>query len=527
MQLLDRVAGNRGLGGTVSGTAQVGGTTAQPDVRFDLRGTGITAQPLRDAGVSPLAVEARGEFLRNVLTLSEATARNDQGLALRASGRAPLQGPGLDMRATGEAPLALADALLADRAAQARGLARLDLTVRGTLARPLLSGTASLAGGTFTDPQTNLRLQDISADLGFEGQTVTVRSFRAAPAAGGTITASGTVSLAAGNPANLEITFAGVRYTDGQFVSTTVDGRLRAEGPLRGGGTISGRIDLGHTEISVAEGLGANVTQTLEQVVHVKPDAGVVETLRRARLDEPREIATARLPLNADIRIRAPNQIFVRGRGLDVELGGEMRITGPLNDLVPVGQFELRRGRLDILGQRIEFTRGSLQLTGSFNPIIDFQAQTRARGVTAIVQVTGRVSQPEIHFSSQPALPEDEVLARVIFNQSVSQLSPFQIAELAATAAELAGRGGGPGILEQLRGAIGFDDLDIVTEDDGSTALRAGTYIDDNIYLDVQTGTGGDTKAQINLDVTDNLTVRGSVGSDGNSTIGVFFERDY
>ncbi|MBP7242710.1 translocation/assembly module TamB domain-containing protein [Amaricoccus sp.] len=527
LQLLDRAAGNRGLGGTVSGTARIAGTTAQPDVSFDLRGAGITAQPLRDAGVTPLAIDASGGFLRDVLTLSEASARNDQGLALRASGRAPLRGPGLDLRASGEAPLALADALLANRAAQARGLVRFDLTARGALARPLLSGTASLAGGTFTDPQSNLRLQDISADVGFDGQTATVRSFRAASAMGGTIAASGTISLAAGNPANLEVTFAGVRYTDGQFVSTTVDGQLRAEGPLRGGGTVSGRIDLGPTEISVAEGLGANVTRTVEVVQHVQPSPGVTETLRRARLDEPRTPASSQLPLNADIRIRAPNRIFVRGRGLDVELGGEMRITGPLNDLVPVGQFELRRGRLDILGQRIEFTRGTLQLTGSFNPIIDFRAQTRARGVTAIVQVTGRVSQPEIHFSSEPPLPEDEVLARVIFNQSVSQLSPFQIAELAAAAAELAGGGGGPGILEQLRGAIGFDDLDIVTEEDGSTALRAGTYIDDNIYLDVQSDTSGDTRAQINLDLSDNLTVRGSVASDGNSTIGVFFERDY
>ncbi len=49
----------------------------------------------------------------------------------------------------------------------------------------------------------------------------------------------------------------------------------------------------------------------------------------------------------------------------------------------------------------------------------------------------------------------------------------------------------------------------------------------DNIYLDVQAETGGETRAQINLDVNDNFTVRGSVESDGNSTLGVFFQRDY
>lgn len=529
LNLLDRVAGHRGLGGTVSGSAKVGGTTAQPDVRFGLRGAGITAQPLAGAGVSPLTLAGRGEFVRNVLTLGELTARNDQGLDLRASGRAPLQGPGLDLRVAGEAPLTLANGFVSDRAAQASGTVRLDLTAAGSLAQPRFGGSATIAGATINDPMTNIRLQDVSADIGLDGQTVVLRSLSAASAAGGTVTGSGTVSLAAGNPADLALRFNALRYTDGSFVSTTIDGELRANGPLRGAGEISGRLDLGRTEISIAEGLGGNALQFIEEVRHVDPPPGVAETLRRARLDEARSPqASPASQLTLNVRLRAPNQIFVRGRGLDVELGGEMRLTGRVNDLTPVGEFELRRGRLEILGQRIEFTRGRLTLTGNFNPMIDFEARIRAQDVTAIVSVTGRVTAPEIRFSSEPPLPEDEVLARVIFNRSVQNLSPFQIAQLAAAAAELAGGGsGGPGILDQLRSAIGFDDLEIVTEDGGETALRAGTYIDDDIYLDVQTDTTGEARAQINLDVTKNLTLRGSVGSGGNSTIGVFFEREY
>ena len=110
--------------------------------------------------------------------------------------------------------------------------------------------------------------------------------------------------------------------------------------------------------------------------------------------------------------------------------------------------------------------------------------------MTAIVTVDGRVSSPEIQFSSEPPLPQDEVLARVLFNRATQNLSAFQLAQLAAAAAELAG-GGGPGIMSQLRGATGLDDLDIITEEDGSTAVRAGKYLDENIYLDVQTDTDG------------------------------------
>ena len=277
----------------------------------------------------------------------------------------------------------------------------------------------------------------------------------------------------------------------------------------------------------MAEGLGANARAALEQVAHIDPPPPVELTLERAKVGQSRAAETGSgRGIGLDIRINAPNQIFVRGRGLDVELGGSLRIRGTTNDVQPVGQFDLRRGRLAILGQRIDFDEGSLQLVGNLDPLIHFVAQTQSQDVTAIVTVNGRVSAPEISFSSQPPLPEDEVLSRVLFNRATQDLSAFQVAQLAGAAAELAG-GGGPGILSHLRGATGLDDLDIVTQEDGSTAVRAGKYIDDNIYLDVQTDTDGVSRAEINLDVSTNLTARGSVGTDGNTTLGLFFERDY
>ena len=523
------MAGNRGLQGVISGAAQLRGTLAAPAAAFDLRGAGVSARALSDAGLTPLALSATGRFERNVLTLGAAEVSNGQGLAVSAAGRVPLAGPGLDLRASGSAPLTVANTLLAERTAQATGILRFDMTATGSLAAPRFGGSVALAGGGFIDPQTNLRLQDISLDAALEGQQVTLRSFRAAVPAGGSITAAGTVSLAAGNPADMTVRFDRVRYTDGTFIATTLDGQLRLLGPATGGGgVLSGDINLGRTEISVAEALGANALEVLEEVRHVNTPPGVETTLRRAGLDQSRRPqATGRRGLVTDIRINAPNQIFVRGRGLDVELGGSLRVQGPTNDLAPVGEFTMRRGRLDVLGQRITFDSGSLQLVGNLDPQINFVAETTSNGFTAYVIVSGRVSSPEITFSSSPPLPPDEVLAQVIFNRSVSSLSAFQIAQLAAAAAELAGGGGGPGILEQLRSATGFDDLDIVTADDGETALRAGRYIDDNIYLDLQAETGGETRAQINLDVTDNFTVRGSVESDGNSTLGIFFGRDY
>ncbi len=342
------------------------------------------------------------------------------------------------------------------------------------------------------------------------------------------MSATGTIGLTGGIPADIDMRLDNVRYTDGSFVSTVLDGGLTIRGPmLGGGGVVAGTIDLGLTEISVAEGLGAGAQATLEQVTHYRPPPGVLRTLERAQVGAPRPpTSTGRTDLTLDIRIRAPRQIFVRGRGLDVELGGEMVVRGTLADIQPVGQFTLRRGRLNILGQRIEFEEGSLQLVGNLDPQINFVARTVSDDVTATITVEGSASSPKITLSSEPQLPADEVLARIIFNRSAANLSAFQLAQLAAAAAELTG-GGGNGLLDQLRSVTGLDDLDIVTEADGSTALRAGKYVSDNVYVDVQTGSDGVSRAQINLDINRNLSARGSVASDGNTTFGLFFERDY
>lgn len=530
LALADQLAGGRGLGGAAAGQGRVTGPLNDPRAEFELTGSGISADALRDNGVAPLDAALSGSYADMTLAIASARLDSADGVTLTASGLVPLSGPGLDVGVSGAVPLGLANAALAQRDAQASGTVQIDARVTGALAAPQFGGAVSLGGGALVDPQTNFRLDDITLDGRLDGSSFVLDGFSANAAAGGGVSAAGLVSIdaAQGFPADLDITLDDLRYTDGAFVSTRVSGALSVAGPLLGDGQISGEIDLGATEISVSEGLGANAQATLDQVIHQLPPRRVQVTLDRARVDEitPRAEAGGPGGLGVNILIRAPRQIFVRGRGLDVELGGELRVQGRTNDLQPVGQFDLRRGRLAVLGQRIEFDEGALQLVGDLDPQVFFVARTESDDVTAIITVQGRVSELDIVFSSEPQLPQDEVLARIIFNRSADELSAFQLAQLAAAAAELAGAGGN-GLLSQLRGAAGLDDLDIITEEDGSTALRAGRYISDNVYLDVQTGSDGTSRAQVNLDITRSVTARGSVGTDGNTTLGVFYERDY
>jgi translocation and assembly module TamB len=57
--------------------------------------------------------------------------------------------------------------------------------------------------------------------------------------------------------------------------------------------------------------------------------------------------------------------------------------------------------------------------------------------------------------------------------------------------------------------------------------VRAGKYLSDNIYTDVTIGSDGTTEINLNLDITDEITAKGTAGADGETSVGIFFERDY
>ncbi|WP_297560127.1 translocation/assembly module TamB domain-containing protein [Nitratireductor sp.] len=524
---LNRVVKGQNLAGQVTGNARVTGRLNAPEARFDVRASGLNAAPLASAGLGPLQLAANGSFARNTVRLASLTANDPNGLAIQASGSVPLSGSGLGINVSGTAPLSIANRMLATRGTQLSGTATADVRVSGALSNPVINGTISTANAAAVDPLTNLRVNDVRLAATLTGDRVSITEGSAALAAGGRVSISGSVSTnaQAGFPADLRISLDNARHTDGEMVTATVDGALSLTGALTRDPLLAGEVNIERAEIIVPENLGGGAAAI--NVRHVDPPRAVALTLERARADDGTPMPTARPSvMRLNVNVTAPARIFVRGRGLDAELGGSVRLTGPVTNIQPVGGFKLIRGRLSIIGQRITFDEGEVTLVGDLDPQLNFVARSRGNDIIVFINVRGRVSDLNISFSSQPELPEDEVLARLIFNRGVNELSAVQIAQLAAAAAELAG-GANTSLLGSLRNATGLDDLDVITDSEGNAAVRAGRYIQDNIYLGVEAGAKGTTRGTVNLDITEDLKARGSLGSDGDSSVGIFFEKDY
>jgi translocation and assembly module TamB len=181
---------------------------------------------------------------------------------------------------------------------------------------------------------------------------------------------------------------------------------------------------------------------------------------------------------------------------------------------------------LDILSKRFNLDEGIIQLQGDFDPFIRFVAITNTDVGTASVVVEGLATDPEVRFESSPDAPQDEVLAQIFFGRDVSQISALQALQLASAVATLAGRGG-EGVVSKLRRSFDLDDLDITTDEQGNAGLRAGKYISDNIYTDVTVGTNNNAEVSLNIDITPTITATGKLGSDGDTSLGIYFQKDY
>ncbi|MEH6646641.1 translocation/assembly module TamB domain-containing protein [Sulfitobacter sp.] len=434
----------------------------------------------------------------------------------------------LNIAINGNAPLGLAGPFIAPRSLQ--GLARFDLVLNGAAGLGALSGTIQTSDATLTAPNLRVGLEGINANVQIANSRAAI-DVTANATAGGRLAISGAVGLDGGLPADLDVRLSDIVLIDPRLYRTSLNGELRLSGPLSGGAGLSGDITIGETNVTVPS-TGLTSIGDIPPINHVGAPGDNLATRRRAGLLEegaardPVQSGASGSGLSLNISVNAPGRIFVRGRGLDAELGGNLRITGDTSNIISAGRFELERGRLDILGKRFDLEEGSAEFQGNLIPYIRFVSTTSTQAGTASIIVEGPADEPVVSFESSPAGPEDEVLAQLLFGRNLSEISAFQALQLANAVATLAGRGG-TGMVGDLRDRFGLDDLDVTTTDSGETALRVGKYISDNVYTDVTAASDGTGEVSLNIDISDHLIGKATLGSDGNSSIGLFFEKDY
>ncbi|MDR3530727.1 MAG: translocation/assembly module TamB domain-containing protein [Rhodopila sp.] len=493
--------------GVIAADARLTGTSARPEGTIKL-----TADRVRLRQGPGQALPAAN--LTATAVLLGTTARLDAKLTagpshVTVTGTAPLaRDGGLDLKTDGRVDLAMLDPVLAAEGRRARGEVILNAAVTGTTTAPLIRGTAELRNGDVTDYALGAHINDLAATIQASGDTIRLTRFtgKAGP---GTLGGTGTISLAGAMPIDLHFTADNARPLSSDLLTALIDANLTVQGDIEGDMQAGGTLHVRRADIRIPDKMPSNIAVLPVRNVNAPPPP------------PPETVPPSTIALN--LTLDAPQQVFIRGRGVDAELGGTIHIRGTTAKPIPDGGLHLRRGTLSVVGSTLNFTEGTIDFSGAgiSDPSVHFVATSTTATIVATLTVSGSAKDPKITLSSVPDLPQDEILSQLLFNTSTSKLSPFQLAEIAAALASFSGATSGFDPLESLRNTFGLDRLSIGSNSAGNPTLEAGRYLARGVYLGAkQSASGGGTQATVQVDLAKGLKLETTAGSGSSSATG-------
>jgi translocation and assembly module TamB len=392
--------------------------------------------------------------------------------------------------------------------------------VTGTAANPVIRGVVQASGARIESATTGTVLTNVQASGRFGGSRLAIDRFVADAGKGGRVTGTGQFDFAAAHGLGLDLKLQADRAVmiDRDDIGATVSGPLTfvSDGA---GGTIGGEVVLDRSRYRLGQATAASAVPQLN--------------IREINLpDGDDEVARRTKPWTLAIHARAPNQVIVSGLGLTSEWSANLQIAGQPDNPAITGRATLIRGDYEFASRKFELARGVIRFAGEVpaNPALDIEANADSTGLNASIRVTGYALKPEIGFTSTPALPEDELLSRLLFGTSITNLSAPEALQLAAAVAALQNGGTGLNPINAVRRAAGLDRLRILPADPQTgqgTSIAAGKYVTRRLYAEIVTDGQGYSATQVEFQVTRWLSLLSSISTLGRQSANIRVSKDY
>ncbi len=368
---------------------------------------------------------------------------------------------------------------------------------------------------------TNIRLRGNFVNERFEVTELTAK------AGNGIVSGTGFVSLSAeqGFPMQLDLVTENAKLADRGDLATSATGTIRITQNASTPAIITGTLALPETRYKL-------VTQSNNQVATLSGVRRKIKNGPQVFSADADPISSAPKDWKLDVKLTAPNKVYVSGMGLESEWSADLRITGTTSVPIFAGKLNMLRGTIGFAGRSFKLSTGKIAFDGASaaNPTLFLAASSDIDGVTANIEIEGRAYNPKLTVSSTPSLPQDEVMARILFGSSIMQLSPVQALQLAGSLNSLRGGGSGFNPIGIVQSGLGIDRLRILAPDEEhgrGTAVAAGRYITDKIYVEIVTDSRGYTASQIELTLGRGLSVLSQVGSFGGSNANIRYRKNY
>jgi len=520
------------VAGTLTGRINISGPPSNPNLEAVIKLAGIRPGSMEIKGFKPIDVEADINITGgNLAAESIVTGFGPQPgrveiflpvhfslkpFVLAVPAAAPLAG-----RVKASLNLGLVPMLLALEDQSLSGEARVNLEVLGTRSAPKTAGSIKMIGGRYENIRSGSIFEDLSAEIAADGSRLELIKAKATDGAGGLVSAAGSIRLDPADdfPFNVKVDLMKAHLFRLDLFNAVSSGTVNLQGTASQA-ELSGEIFLDPAELTIPKKLPPELVEMEVREINVASagDSRPKPSGRPFRLD-------------LDAAVEFPARLFVRGRGLDSEWQGQLKVTGTSAEPIIRGQVRVIRGEYDFIGKRFNLAQGSLIFDGSWppSPLINVTGEITAGDITAKVNLTGLAVSPSLTLESDPPLPSDEILARVLFNRTLSNISPLQALRLAQAANELSGGGGTSlDIIGQTREQLGLDELEVRLGQTGSPTLEVGKYLSEKIYVQAEKSLeAGSGKVSLEIELSPSISVETEVGGQAQGGIGLNWKHDY
>lgn len=393
----------------------------------------------------------------------------------------------------------------------------------GTSAAPQLSGQLTLRDGRYENQLVGTRLQDVRADLALAGSRVEVREVQLRTPEQGSLTLTGYMDLVAPGNVDLRLRADRALLVQRPDLEAAANGQLTLQGD-RDGLLLSGDIQLQPLTLRINTAFARGIPEIEVREVSAAPEARRAGAQARAKASS--------LPLRFDLAVRADQQAFVRGRGVFAELKGLVQLTGTASEPRYGGNFQVIRGYIDLFTKRFMLDRGIVAFQGN-TVLLDLSGVHEARDETFRLGLSGSIDDFRLTLESDPPLPQDEVLSRLLFGKSVGSITPLQGLQLAAAVQTLQGGNSViPDPLETARQLVGVDQLTIESSNDGEqkgVSVGVGKYVSEDVYIEFERTPDPSQpwQGRVNIELSPRLNLETSSGANGETAVELLWKRNY
>jgi len=279
-------------------------------------------------------------------------------------------------------------------ALDANGRADVNVSVNGTIARPAITGRATVRGASATYGDFPLGLSNVSGDFVFDKSRLSFDRVTA-EAGGGQLVLTGGVNYGEG-PVSYQVTATTaqvrIRYPTG--MSWLANGTVQLSGSSTAG-LISGRVEVQRLLFAQGVDVASFFASASNPAASTPSTSPFLQNLA------------------FDVQGQTAPGASIQWAGAHVDIEGNVRLRGTWDRPILLGDIHLLGGEMPFRGNTFQLTRGDINFSNPFrlDPVLDVEATSNISQYQVTIDFSGPASHLTFNYRSDPPLPDSDVIA--------------------------------------------------------------------------------------------------------------------